>query len=317
MLQKESSISKINFKNLLSKGVNINVEKLKGSQFDNIDSDFHVARFDHLHPVVSGNKFYKLHEFIEQAKKEKINIIVTAGGAFSNHLVATAYLTKQLGIKSFGLVRGEWKATNISPTLSFCASHQMTLIPVKRDDYAKLDEHLISQFTQLPANSFLFIPEGGFHPLGAEGATWMMRAIEQHNPTHIILATGTCTTIAGMMKAATPQTTIIGIPVLKGIEDELTRINQLIGETWQHPPVFFKDYHWGGYARFNSSLLDFMNSFYDQTSIPTDFVYTAKMFYALQDLAQKKYFPTGSNVIAIHTGGLQGNFSLPKGRLNF
>ena len=279
-----------------------------------------VARLDLIDPLISGNKIFKLHYFIEEAIDTNKKTIVTCGGAYSNHLAATARFCKEKSLNCIGLVRGE-EVDNLSHTLLQCKRDDMKLVYINRNLYSEIDQNNFMTFIPAELNHKLddcfFIPEGGFHPLGAKGASLIMDKISTYTPTHIITAIGTATTLAGIVKHAKSGQKIIGIPVLKGMIDIETRIAALLPDCAYTPPVIFHDYHFGGYAKKTDPLLHFMNDFYLQYQIPTDFVYTGKMMFGVFDLIKKDYFPAGSSIICLHTGGLQGNLSLPKGSLVF
>lgn len=272
-----------------------------------------VLRLDLLHPFVSGNKLYKLHYFLKDAIQQGIQNIVTFGGAYSNHLAATAYACDALNLKSYGIVRGE-KPEKLSPTLLFCQQFGMVLIFVSRELYRENDsEH----FLQNVQGEYILIPEGGFSPEGAKGAALIMENKNITNSTHIVTAVGTATTLAGLCRGAAEMQEVIGIPVIKNMTDIPVRLEELVLNNDYNPPVIFDEYHFGGYAKKNVELLGFMNQIYEEHKLPTDFVYTAKMMFGIFDKIENKYFPKGSVITALHTGGLQGNNSLRIGTLIF
>jgi 1-aminocyclopropane-1-carboxylate deaminase len=275
-----------------------------------------IARLDQLHPVVSGNKPFKLFYFIEKAKKENKKRIVTFGGAYSNHLIATAYYCKTSGLQSTGIVRGE-KPQNLSHTLSQCIKYGMDVKFFPRTDYAIQSIDPIGNFLSIEPENTLLIPEGGYHPLGAKGAEKIIHQIADFDASHICTAVGTATTLAGLLAHKNPNQTLIGIPVLKGMNDIRQRLSYLMCTEQFEMPVIWDAYHFGGYARKDNKLIDFMNHIYDCYKIETDFVYTAKMMFGIFDKMNQDFFPEGSKIIAIHTGGLQGNLSLPGGTLIF
>ena len=280
-----------------------------------------IARLDLIDPVISGNKIFKLHYFIEDALYSNKKTIVTCGGAFSNHLAATARYCNERGLNSIGLVRGE-EVQKLSHTLLHCKEDNMKLIYVNRGQYAEINQQNFATFLPNEINNRMiddcyYIPEGGFHSQGAKGASLIMEKISNCAPTHIITAIGTATTLAGILKNAQAEENIIGISVLKGMNDIEKRIAALLPEKNHQTPIIFHDYHFGGYAKKTEVLINFMNEFYSLYQIPTDFVYTGKMMFGAFDLIRKDYFPVGSRVVCLHTGGLQGNLSLPNGSLVF
>ncbi len=275
-----------------------------------------IARLDKIHPVVSGNKLFKLYYFLKEALLNKHKTILTFGGAYSNHLAATAYACKVSGIRCIGIVRGENTSRN-NHTLIQCKSNGMELHFLSRIEYNNKDSKEIHESLKIKFGDFLLIPEGGYHPMGALGAALILQKLKHKNPTHICTPIGTATTAAGLILGSTADETIIGIPVLKSMIDIEKRISYLCNDENVKPLEIFEDYHFGGYAKKTNDLLFFMNEFYKQYKIPTDFVYTAKMMYAVVDKIKNGYFAAGSNIICLHTGGLQGNLSLPASTLVF
>jgi 1-aminocyclopropane-1-carboxylate deaminase len=276
-----------------------------------------VLRADKLHPVVSGNKLFKLHYFLEQALQIPKPTLVTFGGAWSNHLVATAFACKEAGIRCIGIVRGE-EPVQPSHTLQQCKQFGMQLQFISRQAYGhKSEPHFLAELTK-QWGPHVLVPEGGYHPLGAKGAAMLLPLAQAATYTHIASALGTATTVAGLLLAAPADTTVMGFAALKGMTDLPKRLSYLLdGAQPAAPFVPVHDYCLAGYAKKDARLFDFMNQVWQQFQLPTDFVYTAKMLYGIYDLAAQDYFATGSHVLCIHTGGLQGNSSLPTKTLTF
>ena len=272
-----------------------------------------VLRLDKIHPIVSGNKLFKLHYFLEEAIALAKRGIVTFGGYYSNHLVATAYACKAGGLKSVGFIRGE-KPVNLSPTLVACREYGMELHFMSRDEYNKKEDPAFLEILLHPFKNFTMVPEGGYHPKGAAGATLISDFVDEKT-THICTALGTATTFAGLIAGAKENQQVIGIPVLKGLNDIPKRIAYLTKST--HPFQLLEEYHFGGYAKKTPQLINFMNQLYLQQHLPTDFVYTAKMMLAVLSSVEKDFFAPGSKITCLHTGGLQGNQSLPNQTLIF
>ncbi len=274
-----------------------------------------VLRLDKIHPVVSGNKLFKLHYFLQEAGAATYKTILTFGGAFSNHLVATAYTCQAAGLKSIGIVRGE-KPAVLSATLQHCINYGMQLQFISREAYDKKDT---ADFIAALKNEFgdcCIVPEGGYNNTGAKGAALIWRLIPQNRYTHVCTATGTATTLAGLLSGADKET-IISIPVLKGMTDIEERVNFCgTGANKNHLQIF-DGYHFGGYAKKTPELTGFMNYLWQQHQLPTDFVYTAKLFFAVYDKIKNNHFAAGSSILCLHTGGLQGNVSLPEHSLLF
>ena len=293
-------------------------------EFSAIDTSFYttrnitllVARLDRIHPVVSGNKLYKLHYFMEDALASGYQKVVTFGGAYSNHLVATAYACKVSGLQSVGIVRGERPAL-LSHTLMACESYGMQLQFISREAYKQKEHNNFKNEMRTTDSRDILIPEGGYHPHGAKGAALIMDQLNDVHATHVCTAIGTATTIAGLLKNRKNNETVIGVPVLKNMTGIPERISFLNNEQISNDVTLFDDYHFGGYAKKTTELINFMNAFYQQHNLPTDFVYTAKMMYAVIDKIKSGYFPEGSIIVCLHTGGLQGNASFPPGTLVF
>lgn len=312
----ENTVNDQLLKKLLIDIQDIKCEQLQDELFTAREVSLHILRLDTIHPVVSGNKLFKLHYFLEAAKHHPGKPIITFGGAYSNHLVAAAFACKENGLKSIGIVRGE-KPSVLSHTLQECISLGMKLKFISRELYATKEN---ASFKNELLNEFgdsIFIPEGGYDINGAKGAALIMDMINK-DVTHICCAVGTATTIAGLLIGSNNNQRIIAVPVLKGMIDIEERVAYLTQNKNISKQLHIENgYHFGGYAKGNKELFDFMNRFFKQHVIPTDFVYTGKMMYAVYDLIHKNYFKPGSKIVCVHTGGLQGNLSLPKGTLTF
>ena len=274
-----------------------------------------MLRLDEIHPVISGNKIFKLYYFLEEAKKTSHKTVITFGGAYSNHLAATAFACKKMGLKSIGFVRGE-KPKVLSSTLLFCIEQEMQLEFINRASFKKIKENPFLFSLREKHGEHILIPEGGFSIMGAEGAALIAQFFKDQSFTHVCLAVGTATTFAGIINGSENATEIIGFSVLKNLNDIKERLSELKVNAGREFS-FINDYHFGGYAKRTSDLISFMNDFYTQHAIPLDFVYTGKMMYGVFDLIKKNYFPRNSKILCIHTGGLQGNKSLHAGTLKF
>jgi 1-aminocyclopropane-1-carboxylate deaminase len=266
----------------------------------------HVLRLDKIHLVISGNKWFKLKYHLENFYKGEYKGIATFGGAWSNHIVATACACFQKGISCVGIIRGE-KTEQQSATLQEAEGFKMELKFISRKDFQHKNETGLPQEIANEIAGYYFIPEGGSGADGEKGAAEIMQLVPENKYTHIACAIGTGTMFKGLQNALSPGQTLIGISTLKGWHEKINKQNSMI----------FTEYHFGGYARFDETLLRFMNDFYKSTKIPLDFVYTGKLGFAITDLIHKEFFPDGSNILMIHSGGLQGNSSLEKGSLIF
>ena len=289
----------------------IKIQSLKSKWLQNISAD--VLRLDLIHPVVSGNKWFKLKYQIEEAVKLNSIVIATFGGAFSNHVVATAFACKEMGIDSVGFIRGE-QPKQLSHTLEAASNFGMKLIFVSRDEYANKEAlQLNNKFTNC-----YWIEEGGYSLLGAKGASEILQNVNAKSYTHILCSCGTGTMMAGLVSAALPHQIVIGISALKGhlnLKDDVKKL--LPSNKLNHPFTILHEYHFGGYAKHPKQLIDWMNELYQQENLPTDIVYTSKLLFAVKDLCSSNYFAANSKLLIIHSGGLQGNLSLPINTLTF
>lgn len=295
---------------------NIKVDHLESQLLDQLEIKLSVIRLDLIHPIISGNKLFKLFYFLQDAKKNPQKQIITFGGAYSNHLVATAYAGKQAGLKTIGIVRGE-KPAQLSHSLQNCLEYGMQLKFISRQEYDQKETAAFQQTLLTEFGDTIIIPEGGYNAIGAKGAALISNYIDD-NTTHICCALGTATTVAGLVSAAKKDQQVIAVPVLKGLNDIHERISFLLGDDpYKSSLQIMDNYHFGGYAKYSPELIAFMNDLYKQYQLPTDFVYTAKLFFAIFDAINKNKFPKGSKIICLHTGGLQGNLSLPVNTLIF
>ena len=248
-----------------------------------------MLRLDEIHPVISGNKLFKLHYFLEEAKRSSNKTIITFGGAYSNHLAATAFACKRNHIKSIAFVRGE-KPAVLSSTLLFCGQQQMQLNFLSRSSYKEIHKEEFLAQLKRDYRDFVLVPEGGFSLLGAKGAALIPRFFNRAMYTHVCVAVGTATTLAGIINASGNNYETIGFSVLKNLHDINDRLKTLHAISTAKYDVN-GDYHFGGYAKKTDELIGFINTFYDQHRIPLDFVYTGKMMFGVSDLIQKNYFP--------------------------
>jgi 1-aminocyclopropane-1-carboxylate deaminase/D-cysteine desulfhydrase-like pyridoxal-dependent ACC family enzyme len=282
-----------------------------------------ILRLDLLHPVISGNKWFKLNGYLQTTVQPPATII-TFGGAWSNHIHAAAFAARQAGIPSVGFIRGERPAV-LSDTLQDALAYGMQLEYLSRSEYSQATrittDGLQSTFLRSLSDRYpgaVIIPEGGAGIKGIEGCQKILQFADAAKYTHILCAMGTGTMFLGLVASAAPGQTVLGIPVLKGIRDlsSFGPAGMLLPER-KASSILIPEYHFGGYARHTPALLDFMNKFYHETGTPSEFVYTGKLFYAAMDLLKNNYFPARSRILLIHSGGLQGNRSLPAGRLDF
>jgi len=284
-------------------------------QYKNVELD--LLRLDKIHPVISGNKWFKLKYHLENFNAGNYNGIMTFGGAWSNHIVATACTCYLQKIKCVGIIRGE-KPQQLSATLLEADKYEMELKFISREKYTQKDSKEFLELIRKEFPGYYIIPEGGAGKEGEKGTGEIPQFTNVKNYTHIACAVGTSTMMVGLVKASLPHQETIGVAVIKdepGLKAELSGL--LSAEEKKKKFQLATDYHFGGYAKHTPDLINFMNEFYKNSSIPTDFVYTGKLFFGILNMIGNNSFPNDSNILIIHSGGLQGNFSLPKRTLIF
>ena len=272
-----------------------------------------LLRLDVIHPIVSGNKFYKLRYYIELALEKGVSTVASFGGPFSNHIVALAYTAKEAGLKSIGYIRTN-EDEPMTPSLKEAKAYGMELVYLGRTDF-QTKKAAVLQSSASNTDCYL-IDEGGYGIIGAKGAATILTTQDTSHYDYIICAVGTGTMLAGIINAADPHQKIIGIPVLKNEGSIESEINALL-EDKNSPYTLLHQFHQGGYAKTNPTMLDFMNRLWDAEKIPTDIVYTSKLLFGVEQLIKDNYFEKNTSILVIHSGGLQGNRSLPEGTLKF
>ncbi|MFK7814577.1 MAG: 1-aminocyclopropane-1-carboxylate deaminase/D-cysteine desulfhydrase [Maribacter sp.] len=261
-----------------------------------------IKREDLIHPLISGNKFRKLKYNIEAAKTLEFDSFLTFGGAFSNHIAATAYAGKLHGLKTIGIIRGEeisqkWEA---NPTLQLAYKHGMQFKFISRDAYRNKNSEDSINTLKSEFGSVYLLPEGGSNALAVKGCEEILT--EEDSKFDIICSSvGTGGTIAGIINASHQNQIVLGFPALKGdfLKEDIR--NFTARENWQ----LQTDYHFGGYAKVSEELIHFINDFKERTQIPLDPIYTGKLLYGILELVRKDYFKPKTKILAIHTGGLQ------------
>jgi 1-aminocyclopropane-1-carboxylate deaminase len=262
-----------------------------------------IKREDLIHPFISGNKYRKLKHNLLQAKKEELPTLLTFGGAFSNHIAAVAFAGRESGFNTIGVIRGEELETKIdeNPTLLFAQQNGMQFYFETRNNYRNKDSHNYKDNLKALFGDFYLIPEGGTNELAVKGCKEILTA-EDNVFDYICCSVGTGGTISGILNSISENQKVIGFPALNGdfLKEDIRKFTN--AKNW----VLKDEYTFGGYAKTSNELIEFINSFYNRTKIPLDPVYTGKMLFGIEDLIHKKYFPNGSKILAIHTGGLQG-----------
>jgi len=269
-----------------------------------------VKREDQLHPEISGNKYRKLKYNIKEAQKRQQKTLLTFGGAYSNHIAATAAAGKEYGFKTIGIIRGDELKDRVTenPTLSFAQSCGMKFKFISRADYRQKEELCLIKALEKEFGDFYLIPEGGTNKLAVKGCEEILTK-DDANFDYICTCVGTGGTIAGIINSANlpsrqvgAKQKVLGFSALKGnfLEEEIQKYTSM--KNWQ----LITDYHFGGYGKIKPELITFINQFKEQTGIPLDPVYTGKMLFGIIDMIEKNRIDKNSKVLVIHTGGLQG-----------
>jgi len=260
-----------------------------------------IKREDLIHEHISGNKWRKLYYNLQVAKEQGFSKIVTFGGAFSNHIVATASAGKEFGFQTIGFIRGE-EHTPLNTSLQYAQDCGMNLIYVDRASYREKDTLEFREKHLSDLRDYYLIPEGGTNELAVKGCEEILTEIQDDFDV-VCCPCGTGGTISGIINSLKGHQKALGFPALKGGDFLKEEIHKYVHNSqWE----LIIDYHFGGYAKVDESLITFMNEFKKKHHIALDPVYTAKMMFGLWDLIEKDYFRRGSTIVAIHTGGLQG-----------
>jgi len=269
--------------------------------------ELYIKREDEIHPFVSGNKFRKLKYNIQEAKKTNKNTLLTFGGAFSNHIVATAVAGYLTDFKTIGVIRGEELGLDVTETLSKNTTlknsyeHNMQFEFVSRELYRKkLEDSFINNLKE-KYGDFYLIPEGGTNDLAIKGCEEIL-TVSDAKFDYICCAVGTGGTISGVINASSKHQKVIGFPALKGdfLFDDIKKLTSKSNWSLQ------TNYHFGGYAKYTDELIRFINDFNKDTGVLLDPIYTVKMIFGILDMIKKNQFKKGSKILAIHSGGIQG-----------
>lgn len=261
-----------------------------------------IKREDMNHSHVSGNKWWKLKYNLEEAKRPGKNTLLTFGGAYSNHIYATAAASQELGLKSIGIIRGE-ETFPLNQPLAFAKRSGMQLNYISRADYRKKHEPEFIKKLHDQFGDFYLIPEGGTNELAVKGVAEFANNLGD-DFDYLCCSVGTGGTLAGMIEGLPQSKKVIGFSSLKGGEflgEEIRKYTDKKGN-WE----LIHDYHFGGYGKTTLELMTFIKSFQTRTTIILDNVYMGKLLYGIYNLVTKNYFGSGSKILVLHTGGLQG-----------
>lgn len=263
-----------------------------------------VKREDLVHPIVGGNKFRKLKYNLVKAKAENKTTLVTFGGAYSNHIAATAFAGKKEGFNTIGIIRGE----NIQPlniTLQRAAEDGMQLFFVERELYRDKELALTTVTRNMDKETLYIIPEGGSNAEGFEGCTEIVNDL-QIDFDYICCPCGTGITLAGIAASLKEEQSAIGFSVMKNNFSLDESVKELVAErSGKHNFQVVHDYHFGGYAKSTLELKEFTEAFIIQNNIQIEPIYTGKLFFGVYEFVKKGVFRKGQKVVVVHTGGLQ------------
>jgi 1-aminocyclopropane-1-carboxylate deaminase len=285
------------------------VTEIKSKLTELADVRLLIKREDLNHPIVSGNKWWKLKYNLEEAKKKNAPAILTFGGAFSNHIFATAGAAHALGIRSIGVIRGE-ETLPLNKTLSFAKDYGMELLYVSRELYRKKTEPSFLQRLQDRFGDFYSIPEGGTNELALRGCReFAFDHLSKIEFDYLCLPVGTGGTLAGIILGLPPDKNVFGVSVLKDgsfLKEDIKRMLSPFGRQLMPTWKMLTTYDHGGYAKTTPELLRFMEDVMRDHDLPLDHVYTGKLLFAIFEEVKKGAFKKGSTILALHTGGLQG-----------
>lgn len=286
---------------------NSSIEKIDIQLLENKGINCYIKRDDLIHPEVAGNKWRKLKYNLLEAKTRNKSTILTFGGAYSNHIYAVAAAAEMNGFKSIGLIRGE-EPKKYGHTLQFAVSKGMKLIFLSREAYRKKTIP-----NNLMKGDFYLIPEGGTNSFAIKGCAEIVDEVKEQLPEvdfdYWCTSCGTGGTIAGLITGLKGESQVLGFSALKGnflekeIRNHLSNHPKKETNNWK----LITDFHFGGYAKHKKELIEFINEFKTTTKIALDPVYTGKMIYGIKEMIANDYFPKGTNLLILHTGGLQGN----------
>lgn len=298
---------------LLELAATVPLQKVMFKALKNTGIELLVRRDDLIDTELSGNKFYKLFFNLRDARTQGFTQLLSFGGAYSNHLYALAAAGKRYGFSTLGVVRGE-RPTQLSPTLHDAEAWGMQLIFISRESYRNKTEPELIADLQAKYGAFYLIPEGGANLAGARGMQVVGRALEQQlkgDYTAVCIACGTGTSLAGLAVGIDKAKPAVGFSVLRGEGD----LGSAVAETYHQLNTLEEAANWrlitgfhaGGYGKKHPSYLSqFWQEIERDTGIPFDPLYTVKMLWGINVLAQQGYWSRGARIVAIHTGGLQG-----------
>lgn len=278
------------------------IQELSDSLFDDKGLRVFVKRDDLLHPEIMGNKWRKLKYNLIEAKKLEFDTIVTFGGAYSNHIAATAAACQEFGFKSVGIIRGDELTADSNPTLRFATYKGMQLKFIDRKSFRELRDNPLKAKNEFPRSYIL--PEGGTNALAIKGCAEILSENKEDFDL-IVCPIGTGGTFCGLVESKNKYQKILGVSSLKG-DFIINEIKKMLSNNIKDSFEIDTTYHFGGYAKTTPELIDFINQFKEKFSIQLDPIYTGKSFFAVWDMIKRNKFEKNLKIMLLHTGGLQG-----------
>ncbi len=273
-----------------------------------------MKRLDLLHPLVNGNKWFKLKYNVERALASEHQTLITFGGAWSNHIHATAAACALNGVRAIGIIRGE-EPKSYSATLRFAKNQGMELHFVSRLDYEERNTEEFKAWLHDQFGAFHLVPEGGSNYFGVNGCMEILSESDFEKYTHVACACGTGATLAGMMLSSKRDMKFIGFSALKGgefLHDEVIKhieyflMDKLLAEEFREHFIIDGTHHFGGYGKWSDELISFIQQIEREYQLPLDQVYTGKALFGLLKRIESRSVPDNSNILFVHSGGLQG-----------
>ena len=281
------------------------ITKIESDLLNQKQVSLFIKRDDLIHPFISGNKWRKLKYNFQYAKLKGYHTILSYGGAYSNHLHALSYACSKLGFNSVGIVRG-FQQIESNPTLTFCQENHMQLYYLDRSEYRhnKYSKKTLDYFRKM-FNSFYMVPEGGNNELGVRGCEEILSEID-FNFDYVCSPVGTGCTAAGLIRSMHNNKRFLGFTPFKKVVEQQNSIMKFCHPDDYNNWNLISDIHFGGFGKINNNLVKFIQQFKSNYSIGLDLVYMGKLFYSLFNLISQNHFPKNTNILVLHTGGLQG-----------
>ena len=277
-------------------------QQIFSERYLNNEIEVFIKRLDLIDPFISGNKLFKLKHNVDRALLKKKNMLITFGGAFSNHILATAAYAKKKNIDCLAIVRGE-EYSELNPLLTLAKEYGMNFCFVSRKEYAKRnDNNYVSELIRKYKKAFI-VPEGGNNKLGVLGAEEILET-QDKSFDYIICPIGTGATLSGIVNSSNRSQKVIGINCINDTKDINKNISQKTNKNnWE----IINEFNFGGFAKFDNLLTEYLKKFKLNYKITLDLNYTTKMFFGFEKLIERRYFQRKSKVLLIHTGGTYGN----------